>query len=127
MALNLKKLVSPVLAASLLLPSVNALAGADPFEDDKPSALSMYTDLLVIRPFGIAVTAVGAVAYVVSLPFTLPVGGATEAGKVLVAEPALYTFARCLGCTRTGYNKGVVDAEEAEAEAIETAGEGEQK
>lgn len=104
MSLNVKKIAMPLLVASLVLPSANVLAAADPFNDDKPSTLAMYTDLLLLRPLGIGVTALGAVAYVVSLPFTLPVGGATEAGYVLVGEPALYTFARCLGCTKVGYH-----------------------
>lgn len=121
MALNLKKLASPVLAASLLMmPTVNAFAATDVFADDKPSALAMYTDLLAIRPIGIVATALGAVTYVVALPFTLASGGAKEAGEVLVVEPALYTFVRCLGCSRAGYQHDDVTYEE-EAEAASTA------
>jgi hypothetical protein len=104
MAFTLKKLATPLLAASLLLPSLNAFAApADPFNDGRPSALAMVTDLIILRPLGAVATVVGGVAYVVSLPFTLPVGGASEAGHVLVGEPAVYTFYRCLGCTRPGH------------------------
>jgi hypothetical protein len=107
MALNLKKLATPLLVASLLLPSVSTFAAApvasDPFNDGRPSALAMLTDLLILRPVGTVATVAGSVAYVISLPFTLPVGGASEAGYALVAEPALYTFYRCLGCTRPGH------------------------
>ena len=110
MALNLKKFATPLLVGCLLAPSMNAFASsANPFDDSQPSALAMYTDLLIIRPIGVVTTTLGAVAYVISLPFTLPVGGATEAGEVLVVEPAMYTFARCLGCTRPGYNKTQAD------------------
>lgn len=117
---SLRKFATPLLASCLLMSSMSASASAaNPFDDSQPSALAMYTDLLVIRPIGIVTTTLGAVAYVVSLPFTLPAGGATEAGDVLVVEPAMYTFVRCLGCTRPGYNRSEADAE-ADAKAIET-------
>lgn len=110
--LNLKKLASPLLAGCLLMPSVNAMASAaNPFDDSHPSALAMFTDLIVLRPVGIAATALGAVVYVVAIPFTAASGGMTEAGQVLVVEPAMYTFVRCLGCTRPGYNKTQADEE----------------
>lgn len=117
MVMNLKKLATPLLVSCLLMPSVNAFAAAaNPFDDSQPSALAMYTDLLVIRPIGIVATTLGAVAYVIALPFTLPSGGAAEAGEVLVVEPAVYTFVRCLGCSRPGYNRNEAD-EEAKEEA----------
>lgn len=110
MALNLKKLASPLLASCLLMSSINvSAAAANPFDDSHPSALAMYTDLLFIRPVGIVATVLGSVVYVVALPFTAASGGITEAGEVLVVEPAMYTFVRCLGCTRPGYNKTQAD------------------
>lgn len=99
-----KKIVPSILAASLLLPSVQAFAKAQAVEDEPPSAFAMVPDLLVLRPVGMALTVVGAVIFVVSLPFTAPTGGVKQAGTVLVADPAKFTFARCLGCTKTGYN-----------------------
>ena len=104
MSFTLKKLLSPVLAASLLLPSLNAMAATSVVEDETPGGLAMATDLVVLRPVGAVLTAVGAVMFVVSLPFTAPTGGVKDAGKVLVADPAKFTFARCLGCTKTGYH-----------------------
>ncbi len=115
---NMKKLAVPLLAGCLLMPSINAMASAaNPFDDSHPSALAMFTDLIILRPVGAVATVVGSVLYVVALPFTLPVGGATEAGQVLVAEPAVYTFYRCLGCTRPGYNKNQADEEAKTTEA----------
>ncbi len=61
------------------------------------SSDSMLVDIVFIRPFGIVGTAIGSVAYVASLPFTLLGGNAGEAGKKLVVEPAAYTFKRPLG------------------------------
>lgn len=94
------------------------LAKSDMAVQERPSILAMYTDLLVLRPVGAVTTVLGAAAYVVSLPFTLPVGNATEVGNALVAEPAKFTFARCLGCTKTGYTKEV--GKETSADAAES-------
>jgi hypothetical protein len=122
MALKLKKIGSPLLLAGLLMmSSANASAATDPFNDGNPSALAMAGDLFLVRPFGAVATVLGAGVYVISLPFTLASGGATEAGYVLVAEPAMYTFVRCLGCTRPGYNKGARDAKDNQAEKSDEA------
>lgn len=108
----LKKLLPLALAASLAAVPATTLAQEHTSlaQEQKPGMLAMYTDLILLRPVGLVTTVFGAAAYVVSLPFTLPVGGATDAGKTLVAEPAMFTFARCLGCTRTGYNRRMEDA-----------------
>ena len=97
------------------MPSMNAMASdANPFDGCHPSALAMVTDLVILRPVGAVATVLGSVLWVVAAPFTLPVGGGTEAYDVLMKEPATYTFYRCLGCTRPGYNKN------AAAEAAKT-------
>lgn len=54
-------------------------------------------DALLARPVGIAATAVGAVLYAVTLPFTLIAGGEDAVRERLVEDPANYTFTRCLG------------------------------
>ncbi len=64
-------------------------------DDDK--AAYMMGDLVVMRPLGIAATAVGAVFYVLSLPFSLAGGNEPEARQKLMGDPAGYTFARPLG------------------------------
>lgn len=64
-------------------------------DDDK--AAHMMGDLAVMRPLGIAATAVGAVFYVLSLPFSLAGGNEPEARQKLMADPAGYTFSRPLG------------------------------
>ncbi len=80
--------------------------------DESPSALAMTTDALLLRPLLLATTIVGSAVYVVAVPFAAMGGNATEAGRVLVAEPAKATFVRCLGCTRTGYKTSPVQTEE---------------
>lgn len=115
---NLKKLATPLLASCLLMSSVNALASdANPWDNSHPSALAMFTDLVILRPVGAVATVLGSVMWVVAAPFTLPVGGGTEAYDVLMKEPAVYTFYRCLGCTRPGYNENEADEEAKATEA----------
>lgn len=72
---------------------------------EAPKAFSIVGDLLIARPLLIAATVVGAGLFVVSLPFTAMGGGIKETGKALVVEPGAAAFARCLGCTRVGYNR----------------------
>jgi len=118
MALTLKKLASPLLAACLLVTSATASAAVDdnPWDDSHPSALAMTTDLVILRPLGTVATLLGSVMWVVAAPFTLPTGSGTEAYDVLMKEPAIYTFYRCLGCTRPGYNHSA-----GEEQAVEEA------
>lgn len=71
--------------------------------DEQPSPLAMAGDALIARPLGIAITAVGTVIYVATLPFSLAGGNAADAGRALVLYPAEATFVRCLGCTQSGY------------------------
>jgi hypothetical protein len=59
----------------------------------------MGADALIARPILLAITMVGAVVYVASLPFSLIGGNADQAAEVLFAGPARATFTRCLGCT----------------------------
>ena len=81
-------------------------SSGDPlYTADAPKAFSMVGDLLIARPLLIGATAIGAVAFLVSLPFTAAGGNIGEAGKALVLEPGEAAFVRCLGCTTSGYRK----------------------
>lgn len=81
--------------------------------DESPSAGAMAGDLLVARPIGVVMTVGGAAAFLVSLPFTLLAGHASEAADTLMIGPAQSTFMRCLGCREIGYtNKDVERYEE---------------
>ncbi len=59
-----------VLATLTLSLSPTANAG----ELDQPTAMAMAGDLLIARPAGVVLTALGSVAFVVSLPLALRVG-----------------------------------------------------
>ena len=95
--------------------------------DEDPNEFAMVGDLLVARPIGAVMTVGGAAVWLVSLPFTLLAGHASEAADTLIAGPVEATFMRCLGCRNPGYtdrdaeqrrrNKEKAAAEAADAEA----------
>jgi len=81
-------------------------SSGDPlYTANAPKAYSMVGDLLIARPLLIGATAIGVVAFVVSLPFTALGGNVAEAGQALVVEPGKEAFVRCLGCTTSGYKQ----------------------
>ena len=71
-------------------------------DEDEPTAMAMAGDLLIARPGGLVLTALGAAAFVVSLPFSAAGGNVSKAAEHLVVGPAKATFVRCLGCTTSG-------------------------
>jgi hypothetical protein len=71
--------------------------------DETPNEWAMVGDLLVARPFGAVITVGGAAVWLVSLPFTLLAGNASEAAGTLIGGPVETTFMRCLGCRNPGY------------------------
>ncbi|NOX49388.1 MAG: hypothetical protein GXP16_02480 [Gammaproteobacteria bacterium] len=90
-----RKLLASVAVCCMLLGSVPVFA-AD--ADATPGAGAMVADALVARPLGLVVTTLGAVAFVVSLPFSALGGNVKEAADTLVIGPGKETFVRCLGC-----------------------------
>ena len=71
--------------------------------DETPNEWAMVGDLLVARPLGVVLTVGGAAVWLVSLPFTLLAGNASEAAGTLIGGPVETTFMRCLGCRQPGY------------------------
>lgn len=57
----------------------------------------MFIDAVLVRPLGVVATALGAVTWVVSLPFSALGGNVGEAADMLIKAPAVYTFKRPLG------------------------------
>ena len=93
-----KRGVVILLISALVFFHFAAIAPArEHLEDLDEKAGFMAGDLFVVRPLGIAATAVGAVIYVISLPFSLAGGNEAEARQKLVIDPATYTFERPLG------------------------------
>jgi hypothetical protein len=84
--------------------------------DDSPNEFAMVGDLLVARPIGAVMTVGGAAVWLVSLPFTLMAGHASEAAETLMLGPAQATFYRCLGCRNVGYTGKDIAQNERNAE-----------
>lgn len=84
---------------------VQTSSGDPAYDIQTPKAYAMLGDLIIARPLLIGATAVGAVAFVVSLPFTALGGNVAEAGEALVLEPGKEAFVRCLGCDTSGYKQ----------------------
>jgi hypothetical protein len=98
------KLGRPGLFALVLLAAQTAGYGQTlPLSYDQEQALrqpngsEMFVDAVVARPLGLFAMAIGAVTYVVSLPFSLPSHSADSAAKGLVVDPTKFTFKRPLG------------------------------
>jgi hypothetical protein len=85
----------PVLTLALAIPP--ALALDQEQVGREPTTAEMYADGLIARPLGVVASVVGAVVFVVTLPFTIPSKSVDSAAKQLVAVPAQYTFKRPLG------------------------------
>ena len=91
----LKKLAILVLAAVLSAPAFSATAVNA--RTAQPGAGAMFIDAVLVRPLGVVATALGAVTWVVSLPFSALGGNVGEAADMLIKAPAVYTFKRPLG------------------------------
>jgi hypothetical protein len=89
-----------LMVSCLLLPQ---MLWAEEAIDESPNEWAMAGDLLVARPIGLALTVGGAAVWLVSLPFTLLAGNASEAAGTLIGGPVETTFMRCLGCRNPGY------------------------
>lgn len=63
----------------------------------QPNGSEEFVDAVVGRPLGLFAMALGAVTFVVSLPFSLPSHSADSAAKGLVVSPTQWTFKRPLG------------------------------
>jgi hypothetical protein len=63
----------------------------------QPDPAEVAADALVVRPLGLAATAVGAAIFVVALPFAAISGDVNRTAKTLVGAPARFTFRRRLG------------------------------
>ncbi|MCC7547143.1 MAG: hypothetical protein IT532_05210 [Burkholderiales bacterium] len=63
----------------------------------EPTSGEVLVDAVIARPIGLLTTIVGAAAFVVSLPFTLPSNSVDRAKEALVVTPARYTFKRPIG------------------------------
>jgi len=99
-------LTTGLLALSAQADVVQQNASGDPlYTVEAPKGYAMVGDLIIARPLLIGATAIGAAAFIVSLPFTALGGNVGEAAQSLVVEPGKEAFVRCLGCTSSGYKQ----------------------
>jgi hypothetical protein len=88
-------IVVPVLVVAVGVPPAMALDQEQ--VNREPSTNEVLADALIARPLGLVGTIIGAAAFVVSLPFTIPSGTTDRAAEAMVAKPARYTFKRPIG------------------------------
>lgn len=62
-----------------------------------PSTLVKVADAAIVRPLGVASTAIGAVLFTLSLPVSAPLKKTKCTANLLVVKPAQATFKRPLG------------------------------
>jgi len=100
MAVISKTIVAAALAGLLAI-STPAMA-ADPSNTryEEGDDVAVLFDLVILRPFGLVVTAAGTAIYVAVSPITAITGNLKKSFAVLVAAPAAYTFKRDLGESR---------------------------
>lgn len=68
-----------------------------PRSTNDPPVEAMLADGLLLRPAGLIATAVGSLAFVVTLPFSLATRSVDKAAQKMVVDPARYTFVRPFG------------------------------
>jgi hypothetical protein len=90
-----KVLVVPALTAALC--AVPAYAIDQEQVGREPTTNEVLADGLIARPLGLVGTVIGAAAWVVTLPFTLPSSSTARAADALVTRPGRYTFLRPIG------------------------------
>jgi len=61
------------------------------------SAEAILVDGFILKPAGVLATLVGSIAFVVTLPWSIPTRSVDKAAQKLVVDPAKYTFVRPLG------------------------------
>ena len=87
-----------LVSALFLLGSAGpALAYDQEQETRMPDGSEMFEDTWFGRPLGLLASAMGAVSFVVALPFTLPSHSTGDSAKMLVVDPLKWTFRRPLG------------------------------
>jgi hypothetical protein len=90
-------IVFGVIAALICIPFVTSALADEYLKNKEPGGGAMIYDMVVIRPIGLAATAIGTVFWLVSSPFSASGDNFDTATEKLVKEPAAYTFKRPLG------------------------------
>jgi hypothetical protein len=100
-----RALVLVMIVSLLIIPFGSAALAQEYFETEDPSGGAMLFDLVAVRPIGLVATALGAVTFVLSWPFSALGDNSDVAAEKLVKDPAAYTFKRPLGEFNQGRNR----------------------
>jgi len=112
--MNRKKSAALAMVLALGLSGLPQVGSARNFSDrgydysEQPTGGEMLADAVLVRPMTLAATAVGAIAWVITLPFSIPAGSAGDAGHAWVGSPLKYTFMRPLGEMEEGIEPSYV-------------------
>ncbi|MHB8139079.1 MAG: hypothetical protein ACYDGO_11935 [Smithellaceae bacterium] len=85
-----KKLIAFLVVFALILSTA-------PVSAYETSDIDIIPDVLLVRPIGIVAVAVGAVVFVLALPFSLPSRSVNVVGQRLVSDPAEFVWCRPVG------------------------------
>jgi len=86
-----------LLAISFFMMSSNTFVFAEDDSLEKPTGCEVMGDVLWIRPIGFIQIGLGAAAYVLSLPVTIPLKKKEEAKEFLITYPCDYYIKRPIG------------------------------
>ena len=87
-----KKLLTAACVFAVGACNMNTASAGEP---DKAAGAAV--DVLIARPLCFAATAVGTVAFVISLPFAAPSKSIKKSANALVMQPGKATFTRPIG------------------------------
>ncbi len=88
------KFKTAILLASIFATMNLSSAFAEDVDTQELRHAYKVTDILVVRPVGLAMTIVGAAFYVVTIPITVISGDSEESAEILVKTPARIAFSR---------------------------------
>jgi len=95
---GLKKLSLLLLTLSLVMGSLYSTGWAEDkgkwVRNDPIGQEWSAVDLIVARPIGVVVGILGTAVFVVSLPFTIPTGGVSDAANMFIVQPFQFSFTR---------------------------------
>ena len=92
----MKRMITFLMVSFLALSFNAPLFAQDVFSGDL-STPEVVADLLWVRPLGFMKTALGATAFVISLPVTIPLKKNEDAKEFLITYPYNYYFKRPIG------------------------------
>lgn len=98
-----KRLILATVLGFFLIGLAPRLALSDVTTEERD--LAYLTDVAVLRPVGLVLTAAGFALFLVTLPISIPTLSIEKSFDILVVNPASYTFVRELGGEDINYDK----------------------